>query len=108
MFHDVRIAFRQFRQHPAFAMLTVGVLGLGIGAAAAVYTIVDGVVLRPLPFHAPDRLVTLWDTNYEKGLRQERVSPVNFMDVRAMHGTFEDAAAWWRPDVNLNDDALDP
>jgi predicted permease len=108
MFHDVRIAFRQFRQHPAFAMLTVVVLGLGIGAAAAVYTIVDGVVLKPLPFRAPDRLVTLWDTNYEKGLRQERVSPVNFMDVRAMHGTFEDAAAWWRPDVNLTDDALDP
>jgi predicted permease len=106
--HDLRIALRQFRQHPAFAVLTVVVLGLGIGAAAAVYTIVDGVVLKPLPFRAPDRLVTLWDTNYEKGLRQERVSPVNFMDVRAMHGTFEDAAAWWRPDVNLTDDALDP
>ncbi len=108
MFHDLRIAFRQFRQHPAFATLTVVVLGLGIGAAAAVYTIVDGVVLKPLPFRAPDRLVTLWDTNYEKGLRQERVSPVNFMDVRAMHGTFEDAAAWWRPDVNLTDDAIEP
>ena len=106
--YDLRMALRQFRHHPAFALLTVIVLGLGIGAAAAVYTIVDGVVLKPLPFRAPDRLVTLWDTNYEQGLRQERVSPVNFMDVRALHGTFEDAAAWWRPDVNLTDNALEP
>lgn len=108
VFYDVRMALRQFRHHPAFALLTVIVLGLGIGAAAGVYTIVDGIVLRPLPYAAPDRLVALWDTNYEQGLQQERISPVNFMDVRALHGAFQDAAAWWRPDVNLTDQALEP
>ena len=108
MFYDLRMALRQFRHHPAFAFLTVIVLGLGIGAAAAVYTIVDGVVLKPLPFTAPDRLVAIWDTNYEQGLKQERLSPVNFMDVRALSGTFQDAAAWWRPDVNLTDENLEP
>ena len=108
MFYDLRMALRQFRHHPAFALLTVIVLGLGIGAAAAVYTIVDGVVLKPLPFTAPDRLVAIWDTNYEQGLEQERLSPVNFMDVRALTGTYQDAAAWWRPDVNLTDDDLEP
>ncbi|HKV98738.1 MAG TPA: ABC transporter permease [Vicinamibacterales bacterium] len=106
--YDLRMALRQFRHHPAFALLTVIVLGLGIGAAAAVYTIVDGVVLKPLPFTAPDRLVAIWDTNYEQGLRQERISPVNFMDARALTGTYQDAAAWWRPDVNLTDDNLEP
>ncbi len=108
VFYDLRMALRQFRHHPAFVLLTVLVLGLGIGAAAAVYTIVDGVVLRPLPFAAPDRLVALWDVNYEQGLTHERVSPVNFMDVRALTGTFQDAAAWWRPDVNLTDEAIAP
>jgi predicted permease len=108
VFYDLRMALRQFRHHPAFALLTVIVLGLGIGAAAAVYTIVDGVVLKPLPFTAPDRLVAIWDTNYEQGLKQERLSPVNFMDVRALAGTYQDAAAWWRPDVNLTDDDLEP
>jgi predicted permease len=105
--YALRIALRQFRQHPAFALITVLVLGLGTGAAAAVYTIVDGVVLRPLPYRAPDRLVMIWDTNHEKGLRHELISPVNFTDYRALQ-VFEDAAAWWRPEVNLADPGLDP
>ena len=106
--HDLRMAVRQFRHHPTFALLTVVVLGLGIGAAAAIYTVVDGVVLRPLPYADPGRLVAIWDANYEQGLKQERLSPVNFMDVRGLHGTFQDAAAWWRPDVNVTDNALEP
>jgi putative ABC transport system permease protein len=83
------------------------VLGLGTGAAAVVYTIVDAVVLRPLPFRAPDRLIALWDTNTEKGLGRDPIAPVTFMDYRALP-VFEDAAAWWRPDVNLRDPGLDP
>lgn len=103
----LRIALRQFRQHPTFAVVTVLVLGLGTGAATTVFTIVDAVVLRPLPYKAPDRLVTLWDTNHEKGLSHEPISPVNFMDYRELP-VFEDAAAWWRPGVNLTDPGLDP
>ena len=83
------------------------VLGLGTGAATTVFTAVDAVVLRPLPFAAPDRLVTLWDTNAEKGLAHDPISPVNFMDYRALP-VFSDAAAWWRPGVNLIDPGLDP
>jgi predicted permease len=103
----IRIALRQFRQHPAFALVVVLVLGLGTGAATTVFTAVDAVVLRPLPFAAPNRLVTLWDTNTEKGLAHDPISPVNFMDYRDLP-VFEDAAAWWRPGVNLVDPGLDP
>jgi predicted permease len=103
----IRVAFRQFQQHPTFAFVVILVLGLGTGAATTVFTAVDAVVLRPLPFAAPDRLVTLWDTNTEKGLAHDPISPVNFMDYRDLP-VFEDAAAWWRPGVNLIDPGLDP
>jgi predicted permease len=101
------MALRQFRLHPTFALVTVLVLGLGTGAATVVYTIVDTVVLQPLPYRSPDALVKLWDTNAEKGLTHDPISPVTFMDYKALP-VFTDAAAWWRPDVNLLDPGLDP
>lgn len=103
----VRLAIRQFSQHKTFAAVTVLVLGLGTGAAATVFSVVDSVVLRPLPYAQPDRLVTLWDTNHERGLAHDPISPVNFMDYRALP-VFADAAAWWRPSINLTDPGLDP
>ena len=90
--YALRMALRQFRLHPAFALITVLVLGLGTGAATLVYTIVDSVVLRPLPYRAPDELVKFWDTNLEKGLTHDPISPVTFMDYRALP-VFADAAA---------------
>ena len=107
MFSAIRTAFRQFRHHPGFAFVTILVLGVGIAAATTVFTLVDSVVLRPLPYREPASLVTLWDTNYEKGLAHDPISPVNFMDYRALP-VFEDAAAWWRPSVNLIDPGLEP
>src|SRR5262245_44048162 len=104
---DVRLALRQFRTHPTFALVTVLVLGLGTGAATTVFTIVDSVVLRPLPYARPDRLVTLWDANAERGVRHDPISPVSFMEYRALP-VFQDAAGWWRPAVNLADPGLDP
>ena len=59
----LRMALRQFRLHPGFALIVVLVLGLGTGAATVVYTIIDTVLLRPLPYGEPDRLVKFWDTN---------------------------------------------
>jgi len=103
----IKLAVRQFTQHPTFALVTVLVLGLGTGAATTVFTVVDSVVLRPLPYADPDRLVTLWDTNSEKGVAHDPISPVNFMDYRALP-VFADAAAWWRPGINLTEPGRDP
>ena len=100
-------ALRQLRQHPTFALVTVLVLGLGTGAATTVFTVVDSVVLTPLPYREPDRLVTIWDTNSQQALSHDPISPVNFMDQRALP-VFEDAAAWWRPGINLTDPGMDP
>jgi putative ABC transport system permease protein len=107
MLAAVAAAVRHLRRTPTFAAVTVLVLGVGMGAATTVFTIVDAVVLRPLPFRDPDALVTLWDTNPGKAVTHDPISPVNFMDYRALP-VFSDAAAWWRPAVNLVDPGQDP
>ena len=107
MLPAIRLALRQFRNHPTFALVTILVLGLATGASVAVYTVLDTVLLRPLPYHEPDRLVTIWETNHEQGLAREPLSPVNFMDYAGLD-VFDGAAAWWRPDVNLVEPGGEP
>jgi predicted permease len=105
---DVRVGIRAMARSPGLSLAAVLTLGLGTGAATAVFSLVDGVVLRPLPYPEPERLVSLRETRLEQGLDREPLSPVNFLDYRSMGGVFEDAAAWWRPEVNLSDEAGDP
>jgi predicted permease len=104
---SIRLAVRQLRLRPGFAAITILVLALGIGASTTVFTVVDSVLLRPLPFTDPDRLVTLWDSHPRRGTTKELLSPVTFMDYRSLP-EFEGAAAWHRPSMNLVDPGLDP
>ncbi len=108
LINDVRFAVRSLLRSPSFALTAVLALGLGIGSTAGVFSLLEGVVLRPLPFREPERLVTIWDTNREKSLTHEPISPVTFHDYRGLSGVFQDAAAWWRPQLNLADETGDP
>lgn len=103
----IRLAVRQLRHHPQLAVIATLVLGLSIGAATTVFSVVDAVILEPLPYERPDRLVSLWDVNVEEGLTEQPMSPVNFLDYRDLP-VLEDAAVWWRPGINLIDPGLDP
>jgi putative ABC transport system permease protein len=105
---DLRYGLRTLAQRPGFTLAAVAALALGLGANTAIFSVVDGVVLRPLPFPAPDRLVALWETQAAQGLDHERLSPVNFLDFRGLKQVFADAAAWWHPEVNLADDEGEP
>jgi predicted permease len=105
---DVRVAVRQFRRAPSVTLIAILTLGLGAGAATAIFSIVNVVLLQPLPYRAPEQLVTIWEHNAEKSLPREPISPVNFVDYRGVASVFTDAAAWWRPEINLAEAGAEP
>ena len=105
---DLRFAGRTLRRAPSFTLAAVIALGLGTGSAAGVFSLLRAVVLRPLPYAQPEQLVMLWDVNHAKGIDREGVSPVTFGDFRALTNVFQDAAAWWRPQINMTDEGVDP
>ncbi len=84
---------------PAFSVVAVLTLALGIGANSAVFSILDGALLRPLSYREPERLVWLWESNAAQKLPVVPVSPANFADWREQNQSFESVAAW--RDVNL-------
>ncbi|HXW06645.1 MAG TPA: ABC transporter permease [Vicinamibacterales bacterium] len=92
MLQDFRYALRTFRRHPVVAGAAVLTLGLGIGGATAVFTVVDAVLLRPLPFHDPDRLVRLWARTPEGG--RFPFSEPDYLDLSARTRTLQGVAAF--------------
>ncbi len=100
---DFRHALRALRRSPGFAVGTALTLGLGIGLNTAIFSVFEGVVLRPLPFAEPDRLVRMWSTKLDRGLLLFSVSAPDFADWRSQGRSFEQVAAFERQqDVTLS------
>jgi putative ABC transport system permease protein len=96
---DLHFALRQLMRHPGFALLVILTLALGIGANTAIFSVVNGVILRPLPYETPDRLVRVLGYRRDQGLTFGTISYPNFADLRAENASFTGMAAYdeWQP-----------
>ena len=102
---DARYAVRTLRKAPGFTFLVVLILALGIGANSTIFSVVNAVLLRPLPYPQPDRLVLVHESNPGMGWPRFSASPPNFMDWRARNRVFEEivAIAQNRSNVTVSD-----
>jgi putative ABC transport system permease protein len=96
---DLRYALRQLTRRPGFALVAVLTVGLGIGANTAIFSVVRAVLLTPLPYRAPDRVVTLW--NHWTGWDRTWLSEPEVMDYRRGVPALSDLAAYTTGSVNL-------
>ena len=90
MLQDLRYALRVLASRPSFALVAALTLALGIGANTAIFSVVYGVLLKPLPLREPDRLVQLWETNPLRNWTNATASPANFLDWKRRNRVFED------------------
>jgi putative ABC transport system permease protein len=92
LLQDVRFGIRMLVKKPGASLVAILTLALGIGANAAIFSIVNTVLLRPLPYKDPERLVALWENIPSQG--QSRVSPANFFDWKKQSTSFEDMSTY--------------
>src|SRR5262245_32178919 len=92
LLRDLKYGARSLLKRPGFTAIALLALALGIGANTAIFSLVNAVLLRPLPFPEPDRLVWMWG-NIRNGGNRASVSPLDYLDYRHQNNTFEHFAA---------------
>ena len=92
---DLRYAVRGWRRKPGFAATAILSLALGIGASVSIFTLADNLLLRPLPYREPGRLMMVWEVNpHHKGTNRNVISPANYLDWKAQNHVFESMAVF--------------
>src|SRR5687768_9401914 len=94
LIQDFRFAIRMLLKNPGFTAVAVLTLALGIGANTAIFSVVRSVLLRPLPFKDPDRLVMVWERSVQKGYEMNHAGVATFLDWKAQNSAFESMAAF--------------
>ncbi len=89
---DFRLALRLLQRSPGFTIVAILTLALGIGANTAIFSVIDSVLLRPLPYHEPDQLVMVWENNSQHPNPHNTVSPPNFVDWQSRNTIFSSMA----------------
>jgi len=101
---DIRYGIRGLLKNPAFTAVAVLTLALGIGANAAIFSVVNAVLLKPLKFRDPDRLVVVWEEASFAGFPRNTPAPGNYLDWKSQNRSFEDMAATRSASFNLTGD----
>lgn len=94
LIRDLKYALRRLVHTPGFTLATLITLGLGIGANTAIFSIINSVLLKPLPFHEPDRLIGVWQTAPGVNIKDLNASIADYVTYREDSSTFADVALW--------------
>jgi predicted permease len=105
---DLQFAFRTLLKNLGFTSAAVLALGLGVGANSAMFSVIDGALLRPLPFPQPERIVNVWETNLKRNLLKFPVAPGNYYDWRKQNHVFADIGAYQQNTFNLASSESEP
>ena len=108
LFAEFRQAIRSLARTPGFSFAVILTLGLGIGANTAIFSVVDGVLLRPAPFESMDRLTMVWETDRKSGTLREPASMPDYFDFQERTKQYERLAAFSPITVTLTPDTGDP
>src|SRR5579864_5322832 len=100
-FQDLQFALRTFRKNLGFTAAAVFALALGIGANSAMFSVIDGVLLRPLPFPRSERLVNVWESNLTRNIPKFGAAPANYNDWRVQNQVFAALGAYFQSTFNL-------
>ena len=102
LLQDLQYGLRMLLKHPGVTVIALITLALGIGANTAIFSVVNAVLLNPLPYREPDRLVSLWENVPTHG--RWRASPANFIDWKMQNTVFEDVVAFSGSAMTLTGD----
>src|SRR5205085_4171113 len=105
---DIRYGLRMLLKHKGFTAVAVLALGLGIGANTAIFSLVNGVLLRPLAFPDAERIVYFEGSNPSEGINESNISFLDFTDWSQQTDLFSSTAAYWTASANLGADGAEP
>src|SRR2546430_426326 len=106
MLNDIRYGLRQLWKHPAFTIIAVLTLALGIGANTAIFSVVNAILLKPLPFPAPEQLLAVGMTNPDSGTSREQLGSLSYpdyLDFRKQNRTLLNIALYREETVSLSE-----
>src|ERR1044071_9401602 len=106
--HDLRFAFRMLLKHKGFTIVAILTLALGIGANTAIFSLVNGVLLRPLPFPDAERIIYIEGKNPAAGITDSNISYLDFTDWSQQTDLFASTAAYWTGNADLSADGAEP
>jgi putative ABC transport system permease protein len=108
LLHDIRYGVRMLLKHKGFSAVAIIALGLGIGANTAIFSLVNGVLLRPLPFPDAERIVYFEGKNSAAGIIDSNISYLDFTDWSQQTDLFASTAAYWTGNADLSGDGAEP